>query len=90
MTRNAVKAAAWTALFTFISLFGLSLLDWLNDVWAWAQDKENVVLFPDPTVLAKAGVSAVMAAVTGLVNFAVRWAQSKTGVGSATVPRYTP
>lgn len=80
-TRDAFKAAAYTALFTFIALFGLALLGWLNDVWGWAQDDTGVRLFPDPTVLIKAGVSATVAAIVGLVNFAVRWAQGRAGIG---------
>lgn len=77
-TNDAFRAACWTALFTFVALFGLSLLGWLNDVWEWAQDKEHIVLFPDPAVLLKAAVSATVAAITGLINFVVRWAQSRS------------
>lgn len=80
-TSDAWRAALWTALFAFIALFGLSLLGWLGNVVEWAQDKEGVVLFPDPSVLFKGLVSAAVAAIIGLVNFVIRFAQAKTGIG---------
>ena len=85
-TRDSFKAALYSALFTFIALFGLSLLGFLNDVWHWASSNDNAVLFPDPAVLVKAAVAAVMAACVGLVNFVVRWAQGRLGSGE--VPTY--
>lgn len=84
-TRDAFKAACYTALFSFIALFGLSLLGWLNDVLAWAQDATNVTVFPDPRVLVKAAVSATVSAIIGLVNFAVRAVQAQLGRGEAPV-----
>lgn len=85
-TRDSLKAAAYTSLFTFIALFSLALLGWLNDVWSWANDDSGVRLFPDPSVLIKAGVSASVAAVVGLVNFVIRFAQGKLGAGE--LPTY--
>lgn len=82
---DALKAALWTALFTFVALFGLSLVEWLQDVAAWAGD-QTPSEFPSVSVLAKAAVAAVAAAVTGLVNWGVRAAQAATGRG--TVPSY--
>lgn len=86
-TRDAWRAALATAFFSFVTLFGLAALSWLQDVWAWANGG-GAALFPDPSVLYKAAVAAVVSALIGLVNFAVRWAQSKTGVAASTVPRY--
>lgn len=71
-----VKAALWTALFTFVAVFGISLMGWIVDVGAWASDKE-AGQFPAVTPLAKALVAALAAGATGLVNFVIRFAQSK-------------
>lgn len=85
-TSDSLKAALYTALFTFVALFGLSLAGWLNDVWHWASSNDHAVLFPDPAVVWKAAVSAVIAACSGLVNFAVRFAQGHLGAGE--LPTY--
>jgi len=85
-TKNAIKAGAFTALWTFIALFGLSVVGWLNDVIGWASDPDALVVFPDPSVLVKAAASASAAAVSGLVGTVVRLAQAATGHGD--VPQY--
>lgn len=82
-TKDSLKAGFYTALVSFVTLFGASLLGWLTDVWEWAASTDDAVLFPDPSVLVKAGVAAVVAALIGVVNFAIRWAQGKVGVGEA-------
>lgn len=75
---DALKAALWTALFTFVAVFGISLLGWVSDVAAWASSNTTTSTdFPSITPLAKAAVAAVAAGVTGLVNWVVRFAQSK-------------
>lgn len=81
----ALKAALWTAFFSFVTLFGTSLIGWLQDVVDWASDDSAGIVFPDPGVLAKAGVSAVVSAMIGLVNFLVRFGQQKAGVGEVPV-----
>lgn len=86
-TRDAWKAALWTALFAFVTLFGLALVGWLQDVWQWASDDSGAVLFPDPAVLLKALVAAVVSALIGLVNFVVRFAQAH-GVVKGEGPTY--
>ena len=86
-TRDAWRAALATAFFSFVTLFGLAALSWLQDVWTWASGG-TAALFPDPSVLYKAAVAATVSALIGLVNFAVRWAQSKTGVAASTTPTY--
>lgn len=83
--RDSFKAAAYTVLFSFITLFALSLLGWLGDVLAWAQDTNDITVFPDPSVLIKAAVSASVSAIIGLVNFVVRYVQGKVGGGEAPV-----
>lgn len=85
-TRNAVKAGAYTALWTFVGLFGLSLAGWLNDVQQWATSDGAVTVFPDPSVLVKAAVAAVSAAAGGLVGLVVRLVQA--AAGSDSLPKY--
>lgn len=85
-TADAFKAALWTALFSFLTLFGTSLLGWLSDVQEWASGSTEA--FPDPSTLASAGIAAAVAAMIGLVNFGIRYAQAQTGKGTG--PRYGP
>lgn len=86
-TKNAIKAGAFTALWTFIALFGLSFVGWLNDIVEWASADGATVVFPDPSVLVKAAAAAVASAAAGLVGLVVRLAQVATGSGD--VPQYT-
>lgn len=88
-TRDAIKAGVATALITAGVLFGASLTGWLQDVLSWAQaGPDEVVVFPDPGVLAKAAVAAVVGAAIGLVNTLVRLGQRALGLGSG--PVYQP
>jgi len=78
--RDAVKAALYTALWTFLGTFGLATIGWLND-WAQALSADNAtVVFADPAILVKAGVSAAVAAASGLVGLIVRLAQANTSL----------
>lgn len=86
-TKNSVKAGAYTALWTFIAIFGLSVIGYLNDVVEAASGDNATFLFGDPAVLVKAGVSAAAAAASGLVGTVVRLAQVALGRGD--VPAYT-
>lgn len=79
--RPALFVAAWT----FASMFGLALIGWLDDVGAWL-DSGAAHEFPDASVLVSAARSAMLAAASGLVAFAVRFTQSITGRGN--VPSY--
>lgn len=83
-TQDAFKAALWTVLFSFIGLFGASLIGWTGDVIEWA-NSEGAVAFPSLSVLGYAAVSAFGSAVIGLVNFVVRFAQSKGVFGQSAV-----
>lgn len=85
-TKNAIKAGAYTALWTFIALFGLSLVGWLNEIGEAATSNEGTIYFGDPAVLVKAAVSAAAAAASGLVGTVVRLAQ--TAIGAGNVPQY--
>lgn len=83
---NPTKAGLWTALFSFVTLFGAALVGWLTDLTEWATPGSGAQ-FPDPTVLRSAAVAAAASAGIGVVNFAVRWVQARTGTGE--VPTYT-
>lgn len=79
--KDAVKAGLYTALWTFIALFGLALVGWLNDIGEAASANDGTIFFGDPAVLVKAAVSAAAAAASGLVGTIVRLAQVATGRG---------
>jgi len=76
---NSAKAGAWTSLFTFVTLFGLSLVGWIGDLVVWASSN-GIEAFPDLSTLGYAAVVAVASAASGFVNFVVRYAQAKTGL----------
>lgn len=84
---NSLKAALWTALFTFIGTVLAALLPLLAAV-------ENVVNGSDPTLIddlsifAKVVVSAAVAGVSGLVNWGVRAAQVRGAIPGET-PDYS-
>lgn len=86
-TRDALKAAGWSAVWTFVALFGLSAVGWLQDVAQWASSNGADPL-PGLSVLGFAAVSAVVAAVSGLVTAIVRVAQAK-GMVPGQGPAYT-
>lgn len=82
---DALKAALWTAGFTFVALFATSAVGWMGDVIEWASS-EGATDFPALGTLGYAAVSAVGAAASGLLNWVVRFAQERTGTGQ--VPTY--
>jgi amino acid transporter len=91
-TNDAFKAALWTALFSFITLFGVSAVGWLQDVVVWASES-GASDFPDLSVLGYGLVSAVASVAIGFVNFVIRFAQAKGLFGqsaSEVGPTYTP
>ncbi len=75
-TLNSVKSGAYTALWTFLALFGVSLLGFLQEVAGWAT-KGGVEPFPETNRLGFALVSAFVAAASGILGTVVRLAQSK-------------
>ncbi len=85
---NEFKAALWTALFTFVTLFGTSVLGFVQALTDWASS-DGTVDFPDVSTLGKAAVAAALAAVTGLINYVVRVAQSRQLLPGAG-PQYPP
>lgn len=74
--RNALKSAGFTALWAFLGVFGLAVLDVLNDVGRWASDHGRTP-FPDLSVLGFAAVAAACSAAAFVVNVVVRLAQAK-------------
>lgn len=74
--RDAIKAAAYTALWTFLGMFGAAAIGWLNDVQKWATSDGAVTVFPDPSVLVKAGIAATAAGFAFVVAAIVRLAQA--------------
>lgn len=72
--KDATKSALFTALWTFIGVFGVSLAGWISDVASWAGT--DAAEFPAVTPLGKAVVAAFAAAASGLVGWIVRTAQS--------------
>lgn len=83
---DELKAAGWTFLFSFIALFGVSAVGFLQEVIEWASSSGAEPL-PGLSTVGYAAVSAVAAAAIGLVNFVVRYAQSKGAIPGET-PTY--
>jgi hypothetical protein len=73
---DAFKAALWTALFTFIGTAGLALIGFLDAVADWI-DGSNTDLSDDLSNLGKVLLAAVVAAGSAIINWLVRWAQSR-------------
>lgn len=74
--RDAVKAAAWGALFTFGGTFALGMFGWLNDVGQWASSSGRTP-FPGYGALGYSAVAAAVAAAVFVLNAVVRVAQSQ-------------
>lgn len=83
---NSFKAALWTALFTFIATAGTALVGLLGAVTEWINGNDASVV-DDWSTFGKIIGSAFIAAVSGLVNWAVRAAQTK-GVLPGNGPTY--
>lgn len=79
--RDALKAAAYTALWTFLAIFLTAVLGWLTALTEWATSDGGAVVFPDPAVLVKAMVAAVAAALAFVVAAVVRLAQAAGAPG---------
>jgi len=84
---DAVKAALWTALWSFLGLFALlTLTPWIADVAQWA-DSRGAEPFPDLSVLGYGLISALAATASGLIGFLVRALQA-AGVLPGSGPGY--
>ena len=80
-------AAKKTAIITFVTLFGVQLLGFFATISSWAG--ADGADFPSISPLAKGFVSALIAALTGLVNFFVNAGQEK-GIVPGKAPSYEP
>lgn len=63
---------------SFVGLFLVSLVGWLTKVVLWANGGDGNV-FPDVSVLVKAGIAAVAAAVIATVAFIQNKTEDSTG-----------
>lgn len=73
---DSLKAALWTALFTFLGTVAIAFLPFLQAVGDWlAGDDPSIA--DDWSVFSKVLISAFVAAVSGLINWGVRWIQAK-------------
>lgn len=71
---NELRAALATAVVTFLTLFAASAVGFVGQLQEWADTGGE---FPDVSVLGRAAVSAALAALAGLVNYAYRWLQAR-------------
>lgn len=75
-----LRASLFTAGFTFIGSFGITLAGWFGDVADWASNG-GADTFPDPSVLGTSALAGIAAAGAFVVNAVVRYAQEKLKVG---------
>lgn len=71
-----LHAALRTALWTFLALFSVTVLAWLQQVAEWSSKSGHAAL-PGLSVLGYGLVSAFVAAIAGLINFVVAFGQSR-------------
>lgn len=82
---DPTKAALATAVFTFLSTAGLTILNLLGKIQEWLNGGDPITI-EDVSVAGKVVLSAVVAAGAGLVNYAVRaWQRHKDPTAG---PRY--
>jgi hypothetical protein len=83
--KNAVRSAWRTFVQTFVGLFSISMIGWLNDVTEWAGGEG--LSFPGVDTLGKAAVSALSAAVVAVIAFVHNAGENKTGTVVPLMPR---
>lgn len=81
---NSLKAALWTAFFTFLGTTLAALLGLLSAVEGWVNGSDPT-LQDDLSLFVTIVLSAAIAAASGLVNWAIRAVQVKTGKGNPPV-----
>lgn len=83
---DAIKAAAYTALWTFLGSLAVLCMSWLTDVANWANASGHATL-PNLSTVGFAVLSALLAAASGFVTFVVRALQS-AGALPGSPPKY--
>jgi hypothetical protein len=85
--KNDTLQRGWrTFLQSFLGLFLISLAGWLNDVVLWANGGDGAV-FPDTSVLVKAGIAAMAAAVIAVVAVVQNALEDKAGTTLPTLSK---
>ncbi len=82
---NAVRSGLTVYVFSFLGIFGASLVGWVTQVADWAS-KHGADPFPSTSVLGYAFVAALTSGAPALVAVLVRGVQTVTGMGN--VPQY--
>lgn len=80
-TRDAFRAAAVTAAFTFAVLALGGIVGFLAELQSWVSAKGTTPP-PDISTLGWTLASAALAGLAGLANFAWRWFQARLGKGN--------
>lgn len=88
-TINTIKGALYTALWTFLAALFLLSTGWLASLAGWASSSGHAAL-PGLSTIGYAVVGAAVSAVSGLISFAVRFAQTKVPALPGNVPVYVP
>lgn len=77
---DAARRSLRTFIQVFVGVFAVSLLGFLGQVQEWSSCVGEVCQFPDPSVLAKAAVSAVAAGAASLVSFLQNYLEDNTAM----------
>jgi hypothetical protein len=82
---QAFRAGWRTFIQSFLGLFLISLIGWLQQVVTWATASDQV--FPNTDVLLKAAVTATAAAFIALIAFIQNKVENKAGASVPGMPR---
>lgn len=85
---DPIKSALATALWSFLGSFGLLAAGWVQQVAKWSSTSGHSPL-PGLSVIGYALIGAIVSALSGLIAFGVRFAQSKN-VLPGNAPAFTP
>lgn len=84
----ALQRAYRTFVQSFLGLFLISLVSWLTKVVLWANSGDGAV-FPNTSVLVKAGISAMAAAFIAVVALVQNKVEDSTGKTLPTLDKAT-
>jgi hypothetical protein len=83
--KNPALQRGWRTFFqAFVALYAVLLIPFLTDVINWGTGGEDVV-FPDVSVVAKAGVASLAAGLVALVSYVQNAVEDKTGKTAPTL-----